>query len=97
MKVGLEQFSVNLNDATTAHKLQGCSKNNLIVKDWFYSHGWVYTVLSRVRTLSGLFLMKPLVFRQEKFETPKALEWFDYRMKDKIPTKAKLAMNENQF
>jgi hypothetical protein len=97
MKVGLEQFSVNLNDATTAHKLQGCSKNNLIVKDWFYSHGWVYTVLSRVRTLSGLFLMKPLVFRQEKFETPKALEWFDYRMKEKIPTKAKLAMNENQF
>jgi hypothetical protein len=52
-RVAMTQFPLNLNDATTAHKLQGSSKNMLIVNDWFYSHGWVYTVLSRVQTLSA--------------------------------------------
>ena len=95
MKVAMQQFPVNLNDATTAHKLQGCSKNNLIVKDWFYSHGWVYTVLSHVRTLDGLFLMRPLIFKPGRFDIPQALKWFDNRMRSKIPEKVKVAMAIN--
>ena len=52
-KVILVQLPINLNDATTAHKLQGVTKKKLIVNNWTYSHGWVYTVLSRVRTRAG--------------------------------------------
>jgi hypothetical protein len=88
-RVAMVQFPLNLNDATTAHKLQGSSKNMLIVNDWFYSHGWVYTVLSRVRTLKGLFLMKPLAFEKHRFETPKELSLFDTRMRQLIPERAR--------
>ena len=45
-KVILIQLPISLNDATTAHKLQGVTKKKLIVNNWTYSHGWVYTVLS---------------------------------------------------
>ncbi len=48
-KIVLMQIPVNLNDAMTSHKLQGVTKN-LIVHNWTYTHGSVYTVLSRVRT-----------------------------------------------
>jgi hypothetical protein len=88
-RVAMVQFPLNLNDATTAHKLQGSSKDMLIVNDWFYSHGWVYTVLSRVRTLKGLFLMKPLAFEKQRFEIPMELVFFDMRMKQLIPERAR--------
>ena len=88
-RVAMVQFPLNLNDATTAHKLQGSSKDMLIVNDWFYSHGWVYTVLSRVRTLKGLFLMKPLAFEKQRFEIPMELGFFDMRMKQLIPERAR--------
>ena len=88
-RVAMVQFPLNLNDATTAHKLQGSSKNMLIVNDWFYSHGWVYTVLSRVRTLKGLFLMKPLAFEKHRFETPRELSLFDERIRNIIPDRAR--------
>lgn len=83
------QLPVNLNDATTAHKLQGASKNLLIVNNWAYSHGWVYTVLSRVRTLRGLFLNAPLIFKKDAFQLPQELLWFRDRLKKKIPQNAK--------
>ena len=60
-KVHIKQFGVLVNIATTGHKLQGMSKDNIIVVNWFYSvKNWVYVVLSRVRTLNGLYLFKPL-------------------------------------
>ena len=46
------QIPANSNDATTGHKLQGMSKDVII--DWEYDN------LSRVRTLSGLYLVKPI-------------------------------------
>ena len=59
----MTQLPVNLNDATTGHKLQGSSKDVLIITSW--PNGglfkkWEYTVLSRVRTLDGLYLLKPI-------------------------------------
>jgi hypothetical protein len=90
-KVILFQLPVNLNDATTAHKLQGSSKKQVIVNNWTYTHGWVYTVLSRVRTLSGLFLINKLLFddkHKKSFELPLELLWFESRMRRKIPDKA---------
>ena len=57
----IRQYGVLVNIATTGHKLQGMSKDNVIVVSWFYGvKNWVYVVLSRVRTLSGLYLFKPL-------------------------------------
>ena len=54
----MTQLSVNLAQATTGHKLQGMTKDVLIVTSWprpgLFTN-WEYTVLSRVRTLEGLY------------------------------------------
>ena len=53
----ITQIPVNINDATTGHKLQGMSKDMLIIVSWGYAFvNWVYTVLSCVCTFEGLFL-----------------------------------------
>ncbi len=88
-KLVMMQIPVNLNDATTAHKLQGVTKKYLIVHNWTYTHGWVYTVLSRVRTRDGLFLNKPLVYKEDCFKLPPSLARFQWRMSKKIPDNAK--------
>ena len=60
--VKVKQIPVNSNIATTTgHKLQGTTKDILIVDCWSYTFAnWVYLVLSRVRTLDGLFLCRCL-------------------------------------
>ncbi len=56
----------NINDATTGHKLQGMSKDVIVVSSWptgglaTMFKNWEYVVLSRVRTLSGLYLVEPI-------------------------------------
>ncbi len=56
----------NSNDRTTGHKLQGMSKDVIIVSSWPTGglsknfKNWEYVVLSRVRTLSGLYLVDPI-------------------------------------
>ena len=55
--INMEQFGVIHNIATTGHKLQGASMDNLVINSWNYScPNWIYVVLSRVRTLLGLVL-----------------------------------------
>ena len=60
------QIPANSNDATTGHKLQGMSKDVIIVSSWptgslaAMFKNWEYVVLSRVRTLSGLYMVKPI-------------------------------------
>jgi hypothetical protein len=88
-KVIMIQLPINLNDATTAHKLQGITKRALIVHNWNYSHGWVYTVLSRVRTRVGLFLNKPILYKPDSFKLPPALIAFQQRLLAKVPDKAR--------
>ena len=74
---------VNCNIATTGHKLQGMSKDALIVNSWGYGfENWVYVVLSRVRTRSGLFLNKKLD-KKKKFRVPEKLLKFKERTKEK--------------
>ena len=81
--VRITQIPVNSNIATTGHKLQGMSKDTLIVNSWNYGFAnWIYVVLSRVRTLSGLFLCKPLDLNRP-FKVPKTLIDFEMRMKSK--------------
>jgi hypothetical protein len=54
------QFAVNLSLATTGHKLQGMTKDVLILSEISLVPNWLYVVLSRVTSLQGLFLLTPL-------------------------------------
>jgi hypothetical protein len=60
------QIPAYINDATTGHKLQGMSKDVIVVSLWptgglaSMFKNWEYVVLSRVRTLSGLYLVEPI-------------------------------------
>ena len=57
----LVQFPVNIDIATTVHKLQGMTKENLVIADFNYKEpNWIYVVLSRLTSIKGLFLLKPL-------------------------------------
>ncbi len=56
VRAKLNRFSVLINHATTGHKLQGQTKANLLIAEWFYGSNWPYVVLSRVTTHAGLFL-----------------------------------------
>jgi hypothetical protein len=98
LKVKMVQFAVLINNATTGHKLQGSSKDNLVVSMWSYKKNWPYVILSRVRTLAGLFLRKPLnpamdyspdprlmamlLFLQE--QQPQPYEWNDNDERSRI-------------
>ena len=88
-RVKVKQFPVNLNDATTGHKLQGMSKDMLIVNQWMFTQGWPYTNLSRVRRLDGLFLTNELnpniKQREEAIHLSRELIQFEKRMRLKVP------------
>ncbi len=57
----MKQIPANTNDASTGHKLQGMSKDVIFVTSWPTGFkNWEYVVLSRARTLSGLYLVKPM-------------------------------------
>ena len=59
-RIKFDYFPVILNHATTGHKLQGKSMNELVVAQWTKVKNWAYVVCSRVRTFEGLFFTKPL-------------------------------------
>mmetsp|Transcript_6259 Transcript_6259/g.13541 ORF Transcript_6259/g.13541 Transcript_6259/m.13541 type:complete len:111 (+) Transcript_6259:278-610(+) len=81
--VKIQHLPLIMNDATTGHKLQGMSKDKLVVVDWdFKNANWVYVVLSRVRTRDGLYLLKPLPRDcLDKFQVPRELIAFEQTMR----------------
>lgn len=66
LKSRVTQLPVNASDAITGHKLQGLTKDQVIVYSWNKSTNWIYVVLSRVRSLKGLFLVKSLKLKDIK-------------------------------
>ena len=65
VKVNVVQCAVNSNNATTGHKLQVVSLNQMEVGSWNYSTpNWIYFVLSRVRTSKGLYICEKLKYTQ---------------------------------
>jgi hypothetical protein len=59
----MKQIPANINYATTGHKLQGMSKDVIIVASWptkSMFKNWEYVVLSCVQTLAVLYLVKPM-------------------------------------
>ena len=59
-KMTAVQLPVISNSVTTGHKLQGSSRDNILIDNFAYTSNWPYVVLSRVTTIKGLFLRKPL-------------------------------------
>ena len=75
LNVKIIQFGVNANKATTGHKLQGVSLNQMVVRSWAYGvPNWIYVVLSRVRTLQGLFICEKLKYIESFAVDPKLLQ-----------------------
>ena len=67
---------INSNIATTCHKLQGKTLDNLIINSWNYGmQNWVYVVLSIVRTLGGIVLNKRLDNRKIFRCDPRLVRW----------------------
>ena len=60
--IKLTCLAVNVNHATTGHKLQGKALEEIVIveKSTQNAKKWVYVVISRVRTLDGLFLLEPI-------------------------------------
>ena len=79
------QFQIIINNATTGHKLQGSGVENLFVHNWYYVTNWVYVILSRVKTKSGLFLRKKLDEDLSKYLVPKNLTRMLAKLRHKTP------------
>jgi hypothetical protein len=62
--VHITQVPLIRNLATTGHKLQGQTKESIVVSDYFYGSNWMYVILSRVKTRYGLFLRDPINARK---------------------------------
>ena len=60
VNVQLNHFPILGNFATTGHKLQGKTMKNLVIAEWRDTENWAYVVLSRVKTLAGIFLLEAL-------------------------------------
>jgi hypothetical protein len=61
-KTKMTQFPINLADAVTGPKFRGRTLDKIIITGWghSFSKNWEYTVLSRVKTRAGLFLLEEL-------------------------------------
>ena len=58
--IEMKYLPVLVNHATTGHKLQGKTVKESVIAEWSRLKNWAYVVLSRVKTLNGLFLVKPI-------------------------------------
>lgn len=76
MKVRMKgsQFPLISNSCTTGHKLQGCTLDQILVNDWMYKQNWAYVVLSRVRTMNGLYIRQNLDPNVNRYRKNKKIE-----------------------
>ncbi len=97
MQCKMTQIPANSNDGTTGHKLQGMSKDAIIVMSWPTGglaklfKKWEYVVLSCVRTLSGLYLVDPIDM-EKSFNPSSQLRSYI----DKIKQKEKDLLDQRQ-
>ena len=94
-KIPLKFFQIPmiLNNATTGHKLQGSSVDDLFVHQWKYVQNWAYVVLSRVRTIRGLFLREPLSLDMSLYKMDKSLTKMLSHFRQMLPT----TLSEEQY
>ena len=87
MEMKFNQLPIISNTATTGHKLQGSSVDCIFVQSWNYKDNWPYVVLSRVRTIDGLFLREPLSYDLKRYAmSPKLVKFVErFRAKSTRP------------
>jgi hypothetical protein len=98
----MKQIPANSNDATTGHKLQGMSKDAIIVSSWptgslaAMVKNWEYVVLSCVRTLSGLYLIKPIDMDKSFQPSPQLTSYMDkiQKIEKDMPEKRQQAITK---
>ena len=97
-KIKLTQFPLNISYARTVHKLQGRSLENLLVNTWVYTDNWIYVVLSRVRTSTGLHLKKPLMHSKTRGMSAECKAFHEHLRATKLPKRMEsvLTMVETQ-
>ena len=79
------QLPIISNNATTGHKLQGCSIDKLFVHQWSNVKNWNYVVLSRVRRVSGLLSRFRLPANLDTYSIPEMLTEMISTMEQKRP------------
>ena len=68
------QVPVIVNNATTGFKLQGATVDNIFISEMRDSvKNWIYVLLSRVRTLDGLFLRERIPTNPDFYRIPAKL------------------------
>jgi hypothetical protein len=87
------QIPILVNNATTGHKLQGSGVDSLFVHNWSYVTNWVYTMLSRVKELNGLFARKLLSEDISKYAVPASLK----RMIMKFSTLSQSTFTDTEY
>ena len=60
VQITATQIPLVSNNATTGHKLQGSTLCNIYIPTWSHQTNWPCVMLSRVKTLNGLFLGEKL-------------------------------------
>ena len=72
--------------ATTGHKLQGASINQLFVNNWNYTTNWPFIVLSRLQSIEGLYLRNKLSTDLTKYAMPWQLQKMIQRLEKTAAT-----------
>ena len=83
-KMTAHQIPVVSNNATTGHKLQGCTCEKLFINAFNYAANWPYVALSRVKTIKGLFLRKPLDNSKDFSMDTKLIRMYEFFRKSKL-------------
>ena len=86
VKMKATQLPVISNQATTRHKLQGASINQLFVNNWNYTTNWPYVVLSQLRSSKGLYLCNKISTDLTKYAMPWELQKMIQQLEKRAPT-----------
>ena len=81
----LNQFSFVRNTATTGHKLQGKTVDSILAYAFEYRVNWPYVVMSRVTTMSGLYLREKLSDDLSHYTVPPELTEMLVRLRNREP------------
>ena len=74
----LKQFPINLATARIVHKLQEQSIKNVFISSWHVRGNWIYVVLSRCKTRSGIFFGTKLNYDKiKKGMDQKCIEFYN--------------------
>ena len=97
--IKLNSFPIVLNHATTGHKLQGKSMDELVIVEWSKKDRakWAYVVVSRVRKLKGLFFLEPIPDDIDFTPDPKYLEMMDRMRRSVLATPGQIENLMTEF